>query len=197
MAGAGQQPKKGMVTLMAEVVWRPTGKPASSTDAPAETTSRPRVAKVPQGLADILADPDYRAEFEARLKSLDRDIGDMCGVSDLFNFYTMVNGVKIGDRLNFAPWTRFFPSTPGPGPEGLQLAGAALRLRRDCAEAVREPAGLTGLGLRHLREAQQNCLNQLTVAEEGKVSIVQNFINRIEERTRTSKLKKAAMCLLL
>ena len=213
-AGKGNQEKKGMITLMAEVVWRPkngfkTAKPCTprTPDTKKECivkkeTSTESLFNIPKVLADIIADPNYKAQFEAHLSKLDGvlDTG-MCGWADIFHFYLKMAEVKVEENLNKPPWTKYFPEDFRSF-RGLELRRAnphpkqAMELKRKCSEATRSPR-LDEEGLRSLLEARQICLNQLTLGEEGEESRVREFIDILEKRLQPTKLKKAAMCLLL
>ena len=103
------QEKRGILTLMAEVVWRPkldqkAGKEAEK--GKAQSTIRPEfsiqrkvstenLARIPRTLKDIIEDPQHMADFEAYLRELDIDIEkDMCGFLDSFHFI-----VRIGSTV--------------------------------------------------------------------------------------------------
>ena len=200
--------KRGMLTLMAEVVWSPrSGKnPSKKENSTLQTrTSTESLGKTPKNLGDILQNPDFKREFEAHLKELDGDPGDteLCGFSDAFAFYVGMKEVKLGANLNQMPWTKYFPKDFSSA-HGLELASMnsdyknSQDLKRNCGEAIRREGGLDAEGLEWLRKARQVCLNQLTMENEGEeVGIVKDFIHKVEERTQPSKLKKVAKCILL
>ena len=201
--------KRGMLTLMAEVVWRPRSakNPAreNSHSTLQKRTSTDSLGRTPKNLGDIFQNPDYKAEFEAHLKELDGDPGDpeLCGFSDVFAFYIGMQDVELGANLNQMPWTRYFPKDL-KGAHGLELATMnsdyknSQDLKRNCGEAIRREGGLDAKGLEWLRKASQVCLNQLTMEEAGEEEgIVKKFIHQVEERTQPSKLNKVTMCILL
>ena len=200
--------KRGMLTLMAEVVWRPKRgmNPAKKENSTLQKrTSTESLGKNPKNLGDIVQNPDYKAEFEAHLKELDGDPGDpeLCGFSEAFVFYVGMKDVKLGANLNQMPWTRYFPKD-FKSAHGLELATKnsdyknSQDLKRNCGEAIRREGGLDAEGLEWLRKASQVCLNQLTMEEAGEeLGIVKKFIHQVEERTQPSKLKKVTMCILL
>ena len=212
------QEKRGILTLMAEVVWRPKldQKAGKETEkGKAQSTIRPEfsiqrnvstenVARIPRTLKDIIEDPQHMADFEAYLRELDIDIEkDMCGFLDSFHFIVRIGNVKVGDNLNQSPWTRWFPEDDGCH-NGLQLAiknpdhANSRQLRRGCAEAIRRPGGVDEIGLEMLKKACLVCLNQLTLGDaDEEDGIVRGFIVEVEKKLKPSKLKKAAMCFLL
>ena len=199
-----------MVTLMAEVVWRPKSPAKPQPDTPTATArpkgtrscSRTSLASLPSNMAELLADSAVRDEFEEYLRD-EVDGGameeGMCGFADIFQFYLMMEEVAVGCQLASLPWRSYFPEDHR-SPQGLQLAGegrAGLDLRRRCREAVTGEGGVGEEGLGSLREAQQVCLNQLTLGEDGQDGVLRQFLNTREKRLRPNKLKKAAMCFLL
>ena len=113
------QQKRGILTLMAEVVWRPKHDEQSKREAleRSQNTIRPEftiqrrvstesLARIPRKLQDIIEDPQHMADFEAHLKELDIDIEKgMCGFLDCFHFVVRIGNVKVGDNLNQSPWT--------------------------------------------------------------------------------------------
>ena len=205
--------KRGILTLMAEVVWRPKheekAQDRSRNAIRPEFTIQRRVsteslATIPRTLKDIIEDPQHMADFEAHLKELDIDLDkDMCGFLDRFHFFVRIGNVKLGDNLNQAPWTRWFPEDV-KGHGGLQLAeknpehANAIDLRRNCADAIRRAGGVDEEGLNWLKKASLVCLNQLTLGDaDEEDGIVRGFIVEVENRLKPSKLKKVAMCFLL
>ena len=212
------QEKRGILTLMAEVVWRPKldQKAEKETEkGKAQSTIRPEfsiqrkvstenLTRIPRTLKDIIEDPQHMADFEAYLRELDIDIEkDMCGFLDSFHFIVRIGNVKVGDNLNQSPWTRWFPEDHGCH-SGLQLAiknpdhANSRELRRRCAEAIRRPGGVDEIGLETLKKASLVCLNQLTLGDaDEEDGIVRGFIVEVEKKLKPSKLKKAAMCFLL
>merc|ERR1712203_1076531 len=153
-AAMAAQEKKGILRLMAEVVWRPKHdeKKGNEAEERKQSTTRPEfmiqrrvsmesLPRIPRTLKDIIEDPQHMADFEAYLKELDIDIDkDMCGFLDSFHFFVRFANVKVGDNLNQSPWTRWFPEDHGCH-SGLQLAiknpdyANSRELRRGCAEA--------------------------------------------------------------
>ena len=211
------QEKRGILTLMAEVVWRPKHDEKSRRQAQdrSQNTIRPEftiqrrvstesLARIPRTLKDIIEDPEHMADFEAYLKELDIDLDkDMCGFLDRFHFFVRIGNVKVGDNLNQSPWTGWFPEDVR-GHQGLQLAeknpdhANAAQLRENCANAVRSTGGVDETGLNWLKMASLVCLNQLTLGDaDEEDGIVRDFIVEVEKRLKPSKLKKVAMCFLL
>ena len=212
------QEKRGILTLMADVVWSPkldqkAGK--ETEEGKAQSTIRPEfsiqrkvstenLTRIPRTLKDIIEDPQHMADFEAYLRELDIDIEkDKCGFLDSFHFIVRIGIVKVGDNLNQSPWTRWFPEDHGCH-SGLQLAiknpdhANSRQLRRGCAEAIRRPGGVDQIGLETLKKASLVCLNQLTLGDaDEEDGIVRGFIVEVEKKLKPSKLKKAAMCFLL
>ena len=205
--------KRGILTLMAEVVWRPKhedkAQDRSRNAIRPEFTIQRRVsteslATIPRTLKDIIEDPQHMADFEAHLKELDIDLDkDMCGFLDRFHFFVRIGNVRVGDNLNQSPWTRWFPEDV-KGHGGLQLAeknpdhASAIELRRKCADAIRRAGGVDEEGLNWLKKASLVCLNQLTLGDtDEEDGIVRGFIVDVENRLKPSKLKKVAMCFLL
>ena len=111
--------KRGILTLMAEVVWGP--KHDEKAVERSQNTIRPdftiqrrvsteSLARIPRKLQDIIEDPQHMADFEAHLRELDIDIDKgMCGFLDCFHFVVRIDNVKVGDNLNQSPWTGWFP----------------------------------------------------------------------------------------
>ena len=207
------QGKRGILTLMAEVVWRPKhedkAQDRSRNAIRPEFTIQRRVsteslATIPRTLKDIIEDPQHMADFEAHLKELDIDLDkDMCGFLDRFHFFVRIGTVKVGDNLTQAPWTGWFPEDV-KGHGGLQLAEKnpdhvnSTNLRRNCAYAIRRAGGVDEEGLNWLKKASLVCLNQLTLGDaDEEDGIVRGFIVDVENRLKPSKLKKVAMCFLL
>jgi len=216
-AAMAAQEKKGILRLMAEVVWRPKHdeKRGNEAEERNQSTIRPEfmiqrrvstesLPRIPRTLKDIIEDPQHMADFEAYLKELDIDIDkDMCGFLDCFHFFVRIGQIKVGDSLNISPWTRWFPEDVR-GHRGLQLAiknrdhANATQLRRNCAEAIRSAGGIDEVGLNWLKKASLVCLDQLTLGDaDSEDGIVRGFIIEVEKRLKPSKLKKAAMCFLL
>ena len=209
--------KRGILTLMAEVVWRPRHdeKPRREAQDRSHNTIRPEftiqrrvstesLARIPRTLKDIIEDPQHMADFEAHLKELDIDLDkDMCGFLDRFHFFVRIGNVKVGDNLNQSPWTAWFPED-ARGHRGLQLADKnpdhanATQLRENCADAVRSAGGVDKECLKWLERASLVCLDQLTLADaDDKEGIVRGFIVDVEKRLKPTKLKKVAQCFLL
>jgi hypothetical protein len=211
--------KKGILTLMAEVVWRPKHDEQSRREAleRSQNTIRPEftiqrrvstesLARIPRNLKDIIEDPQHMADFEAHLKALDIDIDKgMCGFLDRFHFFVRFGNLEVGDNLNQSPWTGWFPEDVR-GHRGLQLANKnrdhsnATQLRKNCADAIRSAGGVDEAGLDWLKKASLVCLNQLTLPDaDEEEGIVRSFIVEVEKRLKpsNSKLKKVAQCFLL
>jgi len=209
--------KRGILTLMAEVVWRPKHeeKVRRETHERSQNTIRPEftvqrrvstesLARIPRTLKDIIEDPQHMADFEAYLKELDIDIDKgMCGFLDSFHFFVRFANVKVGDNLNQSPWTDWFPEDVR-GHRGLQLADKnpdhanATQLRKNCADAIRSHGGVDEAGLNWLKTASLVCLNQLTLPDaDDEEGIVRGFIVDVEKRLKPTKLKKVAQCFLL
>ena len=109
------QEKKGILRLMAEVVWRPKHdeKRGNEAEERNQSTIRPEfmiqrrvstesLPRIPRTLKDIIEDPQHMADFEAYLKELDIDIDkDMCGFLDCFHFFvrTCVDVTKFAGRV--------------------------------------------------------------------------------------------------
>merc|ERR1719323_494419 len=82
------QEKRGILTLMADVVWSPkldqkAGK--ETEEGKAQSTIRPEfsiqrkvstenLTRIPRTLKDIIEDPQHKADFEGYLRELDIDI---------------------------------------------------------------------------------------------------------------------------
>jgi len=211
------QEKRGILTLMAEVVWRPKHEEKARKEAEDKSQNgfRPdfsvqrrfsteSLATIPRTLKDIIEDPQHMADFEAHLKELDIDLDkDMCGFLDRFHFFVRIGNVKVGENLNQSPWTGWFPDDVR-GHRGLQLAeknpdhGNAIELRKNCANAIRKAGGVDEEGLNWLKKASLVCLNQLTLGDtDEEDGIVRGFIVEVENRLKPSKLKKVAMSFLL
>ena len=205
--------KRGILTLMAEVVWRP--KHDEKAVERSQNTIRPdftfqrrvsteSLARIPRKLQDIIEDPQHMADFEAHLRELDIDIDKgMCGFLDCFHLVVRIGNVKVGDNLNQSPWTAWFPED-ARGHRGLQLADKnpdhanATQLRKNCADAIRSAGGVDEAGLDLLKKASLVCLDQLTLGDaDEEEGIVRGFIVEVEKRLKPSKLKKVAQCFLL